>query len=93
MVKVVKNTITSRLALGFAAAMTVHGAIAQTADFTLYNDVRAPIIGFYTQRADKSWSANWLSSPLAMGQNIGLTFAKNCNNIACVTRLPDRYGR
>ena len=76
MVKAVKKT-SLRLALGLAAAMIVHGAIAQQADFTLYNDVRTPVVGFYTQRPDKSWSDNWLRTPLAMGQKIGLTFAKN----------------
>jgi hypothetical protein len=71
-------------ALGLAAALTVFGTMAQAADFTLYNDVRTPITGFYTQRPDGSWSPNWLSSPLDMGQSIGLNFAKSAVNVACV---------
>jgi disulfide bond formation protein DsbB len=59
-------------------------AAAQAADFTLYNDVRTPIIGFYTQRPDGSWSPNWLSSPLPMGQHVGMTFANSAVNAACV---------
>ena len=75
-------------ALGLAAALTVFGTMAQAADFTLYNDVRTPITGFYTQRPDGSWSPNWLSSPLDMGQSIGLNFAKSAVNVACVQRFP-----
>ena len=60
------------------------GLYASGNSFTLYNDVRTPVTGFYTQRPDKSWSDNWLASPLAMGQKTGMTFAKNANNAACV---------
>jgi hypothetical protein len=72
------------LATAFCAAVMVFWSAAQAADFTRYNDIRAPIIGFYTQRADGSWSPNWLSRPLPMGESVGLTFAKSANNVACV---------
>ena len=64
--------------------LTVLCSAAEAADFTLYNDIRAPIVGFYTQRENGSWSPNWLSGPLGMGQNVGLTFAKSAVNAACV---------
>jgi hypothetical protein len=66
------------------AALIVFCAAAEASDFTLYNDIRAPIVGFYTQRPDGSWSPNWLSGPLPMGQHIGLTFANSAVNAACV---------
>lgn len=66
------------------AALTALCPIAQAGDFTLYNDIRTPIVGFYTQRGDGSWSRNWLSNPLPMGQHIGMTFANSAVNAACV---------
>lgn len=82
------NHKTSKKALGLITglfgALIVFCSAAEAADFTLYNDIRARIVGFYTQRENGSWSPNWLSSPLAMGQSVGLTFAKSANNVACV---------
>jgi hypothetical protein len=66
------------------ATLIIFCSAAKAADFTLYNDIRAPIAGFYTQRADGSWSPNWLSTPLPMGQHVGLTFASSAVNAACV---------
>jgi len=78
----------SKKALGLITVLFVTLIVfcsgAKSADFTLYNDIRTPIVGFYTQRADGSWSPNWLPSPLPMGQHIGLTFANSAVNVACV---------
>ena len=75
-----------RLGLTSGLCLTIIAlcATAQAADFTLYNDIRSPIIGFYTQRPDGSWSPNWLSSPLPPGQSTGMTFGNNPANAACV---------
>lgn len=68
----------------FFAIIIAFRSTAEAADFTLYNDIRTPIVGFYTQRPDGSWSPNWLSSPLPMGQHVGLTFANSAVNAACM---------
>lgn len=78
----------NKKAAGLITALSVTTLVlcsaAEASDFTLYNDIRTPIVGFYTQRPDGSWSPNWLSGPLPMGQHIGMTFANSAVNAACV---------
>jgi hypothetical protein len=72
------------LTTALCAALIALCSVAQASDFTLYNDIRTPIVGFYTQRPDGSWSSNWLSGPLPMGQHVGMTFGNSPANAACV---------
>jgi hypothetical protein len=78
----------SKKYLGVAVALYAASiglcSVARAADFTLYNDIRTPITGFYTQRPDGSWSANWLSGPLPAGQSTGMKFGNSPANAACV---------
>ena len=57
---------------------------ARASDFTLSNDIRSPIVGFYTLRPNGSWSPNWLSGPLPPGRHTGMTFGSSAVNAACV---------
>ncbi len=72
------------LATALSAVLIGLSPAARATDFTLYNDIRTPIVGFYTQRPDGSWSPNWLSNPIPPGQHVGMTFANSAVNAACV---------
>jgi len=68
----------------WAAALPViclFSTSAMSADsFTLYNDIKDPIIQFQTKvQTSPTWSNNWLSAPVPMGGNRVLTFSANAN--------------
>jgi hypothetical protein len=68
-------------AAALPAALSLFSSNAMSADsFTLYNDIKDPIVEFTTKVVGApAWSRNWLASPIPMGGNRVLTFSANAN--------------
>ncbi|CAK0744061.1 putative Secreted protein [Azospirillaceae bacterium] len=92
-----KNRAASSLRVRVFAAIIgvvvlLSGGVASAADFTLYNDARPAVVGFYIKSSNGSYSDNWLRQPLRGGQSTGMNFKSNSGDCRRVMRVETEDG-